>query len=428
MSAQVVGDQIVVTGDGANDKVTISDGRFSGGDDYGIKMYPTDGGAIGAGGGCIQDPGPVTTTYCGSHTVVQAQFNLGDGDDTITGPAATPGPSFSGSAQISTRGIDMTEGNLANLPVTASGGDGNDRLAGDTREDNLDGGPGDDYLFGAAGSDTMRGGAGNDEMLALGGDDQMFGDDGNDSMQGGDGNDGVTGGLGADSVDGDGSFSPGQGSDTIDVDDGVRDTVACGLGGDSVKADQLDLVDTVGCETSLEVAAPDPAQRRHDRPAIHRGAPVRYLDVPGRDQRRDDHGQAPRHDAVADPVRGGDAELHGPAPHGRPQGEGQCVARTRANRHQAQVHAARQGRLDRQQAGGRRRDQAEVPRPQRRQGAEAREVRAGHRRPGCRRKQVPDGGAEVHHRALDARVIAWPGEPQLQCTGCDVRVRAQSTN
>lgn len=68
----------------------------------------------------------------------------GAGDDVLEGvhPLGTPSPSF-----------------------TLRGGDGNDRITGDTGADELDGGPGSDTLRGNGGADTLLGGAGSDTAI-----------------------------------------------------------------------------------------------------------------------------------------------------------------------------------------------------------------------------------------------------------------------
>lgn len=240
---------VVVTGDAGNDKVVIADGRFGGGDDYGIAMYDDGGGTIQAvDGSCLVVPGPVDTTYCGDHTVARADFNLGGGTDEVNGAGADPWVQLKQIGGDLGAGTDSTSGNLTGLQVLVGGGDGNDHLAGSNLADTIDGGGGDDYIIASSGSDTLRGGAGNDEILALAGDDKVFGDDGNDTLTGGDGSDEITGGAGSDSVSGDGSSSFGQGNDTLNIADGEVDSATCDLGADTVNADAGDTVDTASCE------------------------------------------------------------------------------------------------------------------------------------------------------------------------------------
>src|SRR5213075_876325 len=58
----------------------------------------------------------------------------------------------------------VTSGNLV-IPVTISGGAGNDTMTGGNGNDSIDGGAGDDYMFGRGGDDRLHGGAGSDMML-----------------------------------------------------------------------------------------------------------------------------------------------------------------------------------------------------------------------------------------------------------------------
>lgn len=86
--------------------------------------------------------------------------------------------------------------NLTSLPLTATGGEGND------------------VMIGGSGVDHLSGGPGNDDLVGREGNDQLFGEDGDDQLIGGDGDDEISGGLGADSAIGD------DGDDTINGDDG----------------------------------------------------------------------------------------------------------------------------------------------------------------------------------------------------------------
>jgi Ca2+-binding RTX toxin-like protein len=97
-------------------------------------------------------------------------------------------------------------------------------------------------------------------MQALGGDDQLRGSDddetidagaGNDDIVAGYGNDTIIAGPGTDKVVADRDarcnemhcdISPGSASDTIDTVDGEADTISCGPGNDTVKADPIDNV------------------------------------------------------------------------------------------------------------------------------------------------------------------------------------------
>jgi hypothetical protein len=103
--------------------------------------------------------------------------------------------------------------------------------AGTSHADSLRGGPGSDRLSGAGGNDILRGLAGNDILS---------GGTGNDKLYGGSGNDKLTGGSGRD------TFSAGTGRDRVSSADGVKETVNCGPGVDSVTADSIDRL--IGCE------------------------------------------------------------------------------------------------------------------------------------------------------------------------------------
>jgi Ca2+-binding RTX toxin-like protein len=110
----------------------------------------------------------------------------------------------------------------APAPVTVNGSARADDLAGTRLADRL---------FGRAGNDRLRGLAGND-LLA--------GGPGNDLLIGGPGNDVLIGGPGRD------SFIALAGNDTIDSRDGVAESVLCGPGRDTVRADRADRL--IGCE------------------------------------------------------------------------------------------------------------------------------------------------------------------------------------
>ncbi|WP_284267022.1 calcium-binding protein, partial [Roseicyclus amphidinii] len=116
----------------------------------------------------VVQSGSVTTTEPVTNTTTFSEiesFELGSGDDTVDGSAATDGILVDGGA-----GNDDVAGGLGN--DTLAGGDGNDSLAG---------GAGDDTLAGGAGNDTLDGGTGND-AIAVGGGDSGLGGDGDDTF------------------------------------------------------------------------------------------------------------------------------------------------------------------------------------------------------------------------------------------------------
>jgi Ca2+-binding RTX toxin-like protein len=87
------------------------------------------------------------------------------------------------------------------VPMTLTGGDGDDTLVGSSANDTLDGGAGQDTLSGQAGTDSLSGGAGNDTLTPGPGDDNT-----------------VDGGADFDTV----SYDDGRGSGvTVTLNDGV---------------------------------------------------------------------------------------------------------------------------------------------------------------------------------------------------------------
>ncbi|HWI74979.1 MAG TPA: hypothetical protein VNT55_23655, partial [Baekduia sp.] len=112
---------------------------------------------------------------------------------------------------------------------------------------NVDGGP-----------STIRTNGGNDVVTGGSRDETIDGGAGDDRLEGGFGNDVITGGAGRDTINADMSASQCGvfqsctvpfGNDTIDVRDGEADTVVCGPGTDTVKADAIDTV-APDCETA----------------------------------------------------------------------------------------------------------------------------------------------------------------------------------
>jgi Ca2+-binding RTX toxin-like protein len=114
------------------------------------------------------------------------------------------------------------------------GGDGDDLLKGNGADDCLEGGTGDDVLDGGDGNDRLAGSSGRDRMTGGTGDDKLTGGKGNDRLIGGPGNDTISPGDGHDVVD------AGSGNDTINSVDGVKETIECGAGKDTVRADKRD--------------------------------------------------------------------------------------------------------------------------------------------------------------------------------------------
>lgn len=117
-----------------------------------------------------------------------------------------------------------------------SGGSGTDLLSGWLGEDLLLGGTGNDTLLGGSADDVLRGQYGNDRLDGGAGADSLDGGRGNDRLVGGPGNDRLVGGPGVD------AFYGQSGNDSIDAVDGRRETVDCGPGRDTARADRIDRV------------------------------------------------------------------------------------------------------------------------------------------------------------------------------------------
>ena len=115
--------------------------------------------------------------------------------------------------------IDATSGNSLSVGrFAATGGQGDDtiQVVGGF-ESVVEGGPGDDALIGGDGTDTLSGGIGEDTLDGGGGRDTLHGGIGDDHLYGGDGDDTI------DAVDGNGT-----------------DFIGCGLGYDTLMADEGD--------------------------------------------------------------------------------------------------------------------------------------------------------------------------------------------
>jgi Ca2+-binding RTX toxin-like protein len=151
---------------------------------------------------CSHPGGDPLKLVCEARPIAGFEVNAGGGDDTVE--------------------VDS----MIHVPVTLSGGAGNDRLLGGSREDKLSGGDGFDRLFGGAGNDSVLGGSGADVLLGGNGDDELGGEGGQDNLVGGTGNDHLSGGLRHDNIFGSG------GDDRLNGGEG-RDLLSGGNGNDS---------------------------------------------------------------------------------------------------------------------------------------------------------------------------------------------------
>ena len=175
VTAAVVGNQLQVTGDGADDSITL---RLLAGDATQVEVL--DGVAVRG-------------------TFARAAFASilvqgGAGNDTIL--------------------VSDVNGVFTNTHVTVlDGGDGNDTITGGAGGEALSGGLGDDILNGGAGNDTLIGGPGADTLTGGPGVDPNLGGDGDDLIiwNPGDGSETVDGEAGIDTF----QFNGGAGDDTM---------------------------------------------------------------------------------------------------------------------------------------------------------------------------------------------------------------------
>jgi Tol biopolymer transport system component len=126
---------------------------------------------------------------------------------------------------------------------------GNDLLNGTSKADVMKGFGGDDIINGLQGNDSIDGGPGNDKLTGSEGSDKLIGAAGRDTLIGATGKDKLDGGAGNDKLDGGpgpNTYSGGGGNDTINSANGKRETVNCGSGRDSARADKVDRLK--GCE------------------------------------------------------------------------------------------------------------------------------------------------------------------------------------
>ena len=248
LSVQVVGDELVVVADKgkAHDvRVSHSDGD----------LVVTDTVPLTSGAGCKNVS--EVAVRCPARAVARVRVTLADLDDAMAYRGA--------------------------LPLTAAGGDGNDRLAGGLGTDVLFGGAGHDALSGGGGGDLLVGDVGEDKLWGGTGGDTLYGDrtsplpscvdcgdvldggDADDKLFGGEWGDAYEGGPGADRMvepaddKGGGQFDGGTGDDVIigseeamrdgihyaDRTAGVVVDLVAGTGGEAGETDRVTGVEDV---------------------------------------------------------------------------------------------------------------------------------------------------------------------------------------
>ena len=112
---------------------------------------------------------------------------------------------------------DLEVSNAVTVPVTISGGNGNDIVFGGAGNDTLYGNDGQDYIRGKNGNDLIDAGAGGSSTQL------SYGDNGNDTIYGGANDDKMYGGLGSDSLYGAQGVNIYCGNDGDNNDDGAVD-------------------------------------------------------------------------------------------------------------------------------------------------------------------------------------------------------------
>lgn len=200
--------------------IAIKDISFPGGDwSLGVTsvgISPEDHG-FNDETGTTQSLGVIDVWGKGRDSATDYHYAMGEqGDDTMDGADGSPA---------------FLSGGIGNDSIT--GGNGNDRLFGDSGHDYISaglgndtvyGGDGADGLFAGEGDDQIYGGAGADDISDTGGFNRIFGEGGNDRIYAGDDDDFVSGGAGEDWMDGGvGAF------DTVDYSEktsAVRVTLA----------------------------------------------------------------------------------------------------------------------------------------------------------------------------------------------------------
>jgi Ca2+-binding RTX toxin-like protein len=256
------GDTVFVTGDGNVQPIHLRDGDLADAQPYAFAFYSDNAGEQYLEDGdstCVADSGGVVTVYCGNASVTKAVFNLGGGNDTFE---SYGDPIFDVLSSLTLdlgAGSDDNGSGVKGIPTVIRGGDGDDTLAGqDGPTSVVEGGPGADQIVGGGGlsGETLGGGDGDDQIQGLNGNDQIFGDGGNDTLVGSAGGDTITGGPGLDNVEGDGVPNAFSGNDTLQLQDGERDSAACGFGADTVVADSFDLLPLQDCESVTLAGAP----------------------------------------------------------------------------------------------------------------------------------------------------------------------------
>ena len=195
-----VPDFAYVTGTGANDSITLTDGGL---DAQGRRRINVVVNAYrdAARTGLIRSENYTITVGVDTEGGIRIDGSVGD-DLIEIDPALTVETTVYGGD-----GNDTIRGGGGNDLIY--GEKGNDTIQGRGGNDAIDGGDGDDVLEGGDGDDTLLGGDGNDTIRGDAGKDLLVGGAGNDNLSGGTGDDSLHGNAGADTLNGD------AGNDTL---------------------------------------------------------------------------------------------------------------------------------------------------------------------------------------------------------------------
>jgi len=227
------GELSVVGSPGEANRLTVT---FIGSSPAGDAVFITDNGpGIQAGANCFVSGSEVVCKgienvsvslgdradgYADSGLDLPVTISGGDGDDRITTRASARRAVQAGDGADVVRALGMSR-----RPAKLVGEDGNDHLEVIQGKGNLTGGSGNDELLGGKLKDNLTGGNGRDAIRGRGGADRLVGEGGIDLLVGGGGTD---------------FFKSGAGSDQIRSRDGRAETVDCTAGNDQVRADRVD--------------------------------------------------------------------------------------------------------------------------------------------------------------------------------------------
>ena len=191
-------------------------------------------------------PGAIAVTLNGvtstATSISKIVANTLSGNDTITantlvGSTSSIDQTFD--AGVGDDSIDLSGVNSGN--IIARGGDGNDTLTGPAAAttSQLFGDNGNDLITGLAANDFIDGGQGNDVLLGGAGNDTLTGGSGNDALTGNTGDDNLITGGGADVV----TWAKGDGNDFVDAN-GSQSTLV--FAGDATAANTFSIYSVPG--------------------------------------------------------------------------------------------------------------------------------------------------------------------------------------